>query len=97
MAQRGSILITGASTGIGAACAVGLAQRGYEVFAGVRKPEDGERLVQQAGENLTPLELDVTREDTIQAARKTVEASVGAQGLGMRFNAAVVELAQGWS
>ena len=30
MAEQRSILITGASTGIGAACAVGLAKRGYD-------------------------------------------------------------------
>ncbi|MGB5695688.1 MAG: SDR family NAD(P)-dependent oxidoreductase [Polyangiales bacterium] len=40
MADRGIVVITGASTGIGAACAVGLAKRGYTVFAGVRRPED---------------------------------------------------------
>ncbi len=92
MAERRSILITGASTGIGAACAVGLAKRGYEVFAGVRKPEDGERLEEQAGQGLTPLELDVTRDDTIQAARKTIEAAVGSRGLYGLFNNAGISV-----
>ena len=59
MADRGALVITGASTGIGAACAVGLAQRGYTVFAGVRKPEDGSRLQSEGGENVIPLIIDV--------------------------------------
>ena len=44
--QRGSrfVLITGASTGIGAACAIGCAQQGMTVFAGVRDMRAGEAL-----------------------------------------------------
>jgi NAD(P)-dependent dehydrogenase (short-subunit alcohol dehydrogenase family) len=68
MEDRGVVVITGASTGIGAACAVGLAKRGYTVFAGVRKPEDGSRLQSEAVENLIPLTIDVTDQATIDAA-----------------------------
>jgi len=92
MTTRRSILITGASTGIGAGCAVGLAQRGYRVFAGVRKPEDGERLVAQAGPGLVPVALDVTRADTIEATRKQVEEAVGDDGLHGLFNNAGVSV-----
>jgi len=42
MTRTKTIFITGASSGIGATCAVGLAERGCRVFAGVRKPADGE-------------------------------------------------------
>ena len=42
--RRGAVVITGASTGIGRACALDLDGRGFRVFAGVRKDEDGERL-----------------------------------------------------
>jgi NAD(P)-dependent dehydrogenase (short-subunit alcohol dehydrogenase family) len=93
MSGQRSILITGASTGIGAGCAVGLAQRGYRVFAGVRKPEDGERLVQQAGAGLVPVLIDVTRGDTIDAARKQLEADLGDAGLDGLFNNAGVSVA----
>ena len=40
----GGVVITGASSGIGKACALYLDQRGYRVFAGVRKASDGEAL-----------------------------------------------------
>jgi NAD(P)-dependent dehydrogenase (short-subunit alcohol dehydrogenase family) len=91
-ADQGSVLITGASTGIGAACAVGLAKRGYSVYAGVRKSEDGDRLKGEADENLVPLILDVTQPETIDAARKSIEAAVGARGLRCLFNNAGISV-----
>lgn len=92
MIERGGIVITGASTGIGEACAVGLAQRGYRVFAGVRKAGDGERLVAAAGGNLVPLEIDVTKQDAIDAAKAEVERQL--EGLPLRglFNNAGVSV-----
>jgi NADP-dependent 3-hydroxy acid dehydrogenase YdfG len=39
---RGFVVITGTSTGIGAATALHLAGNGFRVFAGVRRAEDGE-------------------------------------------------------
>ena len=39
-----SVVITGASTGIGAAASKSLARQGWRVFAGVRREEDGEKL-----------------------------------------------------
>jgi hypothetical protein len=48
-------LVTGASTGIGRACALHLAGRGFDVLAGVRNPAD-------APEGLEPLRLDITSE-----------------------------------
>ena len=52
-----SILITGASTGIGYCVAHGLKKRGYRVFATARKAEDVERLKQEGLESFT-LDLD---------------------------------------
>jgi NAD(P)-dependent dehydrogenase (short-subunit alcohol dehydrogenase family) len=51
-----SILITGCSTGIGYACALGLHQRGYRVIASARRPEDVVRL---SDEGLTAVRLDL--------------------------------------
>lgn len=93
MNERRSILITGASTGIGAGCAVGLAKRGYRVFAGVRRAEDGERLVGQSGSGLVPVLLDVTRSETIDAVRKQLDESLGDEGLFGLFNNAGVSVA----
>jgi NAD(P)-dependent dehydrogenase (short-subunit alcohol dehydrogenase family) len=65
----GKVVVTGASTGIGEATAHHLKRLGFEVHAGVRKPEDAERL-RAAG--LAPLTLDVTDSQSIAAARSQI-------------------------
>ena len=69
------MIITGASTGIGEACALRLDNAGWRVFAGVRKDADGERLRGKASGRLTPLMLDVTDAQQIAAAKETVAAA----------------------
>lgn len=69
MSTRGRVVVTGASTGIGAATALHLHSLGFEVLAGVRRDEDAERL---AAAGLTPLKLDVTDADQIAAARDSL-------------------------
>ena len=44
MTEGGGILVTGASTGIGRACALALDEAGYRVFGGVRKQQDADSL-----------------------------------------------------
>ena len=86
---RGAVLITGASTGIGAATAIHLAGRGHEVFAGVRKEADGERLQGQA-RGIRPLILDVTDQSHIDSAAKTIGDVVEQRGLaGLANNAGI--------
>ena len=63
-----SILITGASTGIGKACALHLSALGFRTYAGVRRLEDGDALSKEAGEMLVPILLDITNPEAIQAA-----------------------------
>lgn len=72
-----TILITGASTGIGEACARHLDTLGHRVFAGVRKQEDADRLKAVASDRLVPVFLDVTDEAQIEAAAKTIDEDVG--------------------
>jgi len=85
-----TVIITGASTGIGEACALRLDKAGWRVFAGVRKEADAVRLKQQASDRLTPITLDVTEQAQIDAAAKTVADAVGAAGLqGLVNNAGV--------
>jgi NAD(P)-dependent dehydrogenase (short-subunit alcohol dehydrogenase family) len=71
MMRAGSVLVTGASTGIGYACATRFAQLGYRVLAGVRKDSDGEALRALAPRNILPVLLDVTNEALIDGAVAT--------------------------
>jgi NAD(P)-dependent dehydrogenase (short-subunit alcohol dehydrogenase family) len=62
----GTVLITGASTGIGEATAHHLKELGFDAVGGVRKDEDAERL---GAAGLRTVSLDVTDSDSIAAAR----------------------------
>jgi NAD(P)-dependent dehydrogenase (short-subunit alcohol dehydrogenase family) len=63
-----SVLITGASRGIGRATALRLARAGWSVYATVRRGTDGLELVGEApGLKITPLQLDVTDDAKIAA------------------------------
>lgn len=87
---RGAVIVTGTSTGIGAATALHLVENGFHVFAGVRRAEDGEALRAKAGEGLTPVMLDVTDEKAISAAAARVAGVVGDRGLaGLVNNAGI--------
>jgi NAD(P)-dependent dehydrogenase (short-subunit alcohol dehydrogenase family) len=64
----GNILVTGASSGIGRACAVRFAELGYRIFAGVRKASDGDTVKAVARDRLEPVLLDVTCAESIAKA-----------------------------
>ncbi len=78
-----SILITGASTGIGAASALGLEKKGFRVYAGVRTEAAAQDLQSRGGPNLTPLLLEVTDAASIARAVEAIEAE---GGLGALWN-----------
>jgi len=84
-----SVLVTGSSTGIGEACAKLLAARGWEVFAGIRRSEDGERLRESAGDHLHPTMLDVTDETAIEKAIAEVGERTGGRLTAVVNNAGV--------
>lgn len=87
---KSHILITGASTGIGKACALKLDRLGYCVFAGVRSDEAAERLRAEASERLVPMRIDVTDSAQITAAFDQITATVGEAGLaGLVNNAGI--------
>ncbi|HEX7039846.1 MAG TPA: SDR family NAD(P)-dependent oxidoreductase [Trueperaceae bacterium] len=70
-----AVVVTGASSGIGKAIALHLAQRGFLVFAGVRRPEDEAALTSAAGADgalVRPVTLDVTVEEQVCAVAETV-------------------------
>jgi NAD(P)-dependent dehydrogenase (short-subunit alcohol dehydrogenase family) len=64
-------LVTGASTGMGAATARELAARGYHVLAGVRREVDGHEL---ESTNIRPVILDITRSEQIADVAALIEA-----------------------
>ncbi len=87
-----AVLITGASSGIGAACALDLAARGFRVFAGVRKQSDGEKLLRESKGNLEPVRLDVTEPHSIEASAAKLSELLGDSGLaGLVNNAGIVQ------
>jgi NAD(P)-dependent dehydrogenase (short-subunit alcohol dehydrogenase family) len=84
------VVITGASTGIGAACAIGCAEEGMTVFAGVRQLKAGAALQAKGGAAIIPLELDVTNGESIKQAADSVTRQVGEAGLfGLVNNAGI--------
>ena len=85
-----AVVITGASTGIGAACALHLDRVGFAVFAGVRKSEDGVALQKSGSDRLVPVELDVTDLTTIQKSHAVVFEATRERGLfGLINNAGI--------
>ena len=85
-----SVLISGASTGIGRACALELDRKGWRVFAGYRKDADAESLKQDASEHLVPVRLDVTDSESIAESVSLVKGAIGEYGLDALMNNAGV-------
>lgn len=85
-----SILVTGASTGIGRAASMALLAEGFQVFAAVRGAQAAAELRRIAPtgalDRLETLELDVTNAEQIRAAVTKVDATVGDRGLWGLFN-----------
>ncbi|HEV7636576.1 MAG TPA: SDR family oxidoreductase [Bradyrhizobium sp.] len=97
-----SVVITGASTGIGWATAKLLLDRGFRVFGSVRKQSDADRLKAEFGANFIPLVFDVTDEAAVLAAAGEVRAALGGETLaglvnnaGIAVGGPVLELAAG--
>ena len=77
---RKHTLVTGCSSGIGRSTALRLARAGQHVYAGVRKPADGDRLARSAageGGEITPVILDVTEPGHIAAAAAAIDEHTG--------------------
>jgi NAD(P)-dependent dehydrogenase (short-subunit alcohol dehydrogenase family) len=96
-----TVLISGASSGIGRATALRLAGSGWDVMAGVRSPAAGEALTAEAGApagatpvatansaagSLTPLALDITDPAQVARAAEAVWERTGPAGLDALVN-----------
>ena len=92
MIIRKSVLVTGASSGIGKECALHLDKLGFKVFAGVRTEQAKEKLQKGASDKFRPIILDVTKEETIKTALEVISreqeyplfALVNNAGIGLR-------------
>src|SRR4030081_3731 len=88
-----TVVVTGASTGIGFATSVALAKAGYDVFAGVRSEAAGEPLRKASAPTrgkIPPITLDVTDAASVAAAAGQVKAALGGEPLfGLANNAGI--------
>jgi NAD(P)-dependent dehydrogenase (short-subunit alcohol dehydrogenase family) len=83
-----SVVVTGASSGIGRACVSRLVQSGWRVFATVRKVQDADKLRSELDADLTPAIIDVTDRATITAAADQVSSQLRGRGLDGLVNVA---------
>src|SRR3954453_17920094 len=88
-----SVVITGASTGIGWAAAKLLLDRRFRVFGSVRKQADADRLKSEFGANFMPLIFDVTDEAAVLAAAREVRAALNGEKLAGLVNNAGISVA----
>ncbi len=85
-----AVVVTGASTGIGAACVKLLVENGYLVFAAVRKEADAAEIAAQHDGAVVPLLFDVTDAEAIAAGAKIVAARLEGEALaGLVNNAGI--------
>ncbi len=91
MTEGKSVVVTGASTGIGLWTTKVLLARGFRVFGSVRRPNDAARLQQEFGEHFVPLLMDVTDAEAVRRAAEQVGFLLGGENLaGLVNNAGVV-------
>jgi NAD(P)-dependent dehydrogenase (short-subunit alcohol dehydrogenase family) len=91
--DKKGVIVTGASSGIGEACALHLSQLGFRVFAGVRRQADGKALQAQAAGSLSPVILDVTDPETISAAANQIQVEIKDSDLAGLVNNAGIAVA----
>ena len=89
--MAGAVLVTGASSGIGRATALRLDRSGFDVFAAVRREDDGRSLAAEASDRLRTPILDVTDAEAIAAVAAELADATGDRGLaGLVNNAGIV-------
>jgi NAD(P)-dependent dehydrogenase (short-subunit alcohol dehydrogenase family) len=89
-----SVVITGASSGIGDASVLRLLRAGWRVFATVRKKKDAERLQSENLAGLTSIIMDVQDRPSIASAAEQVAARLDGAGLDGLVNVAGIGMAR---
>lgn len=93
-AHKKTVLITGASSGIGRASVLRMLQAGWRVFATVRKMDDAESLLAENPTDLVPVIMDVQDRAAISAAAEQVASQLSEQGLDGLVNVAGIGMAR---
>jgi NAD(P)-dependent dehydrogenase (short-subunit alcohol dehydrogenase family) len=85
-----SVVITGASTGIGWATSKLMLAQGYRVFGSVRRQADADRLKREFGVHFIPLLFDITDEAAVLSAAREVRSTLAGETLfGLVNNAGI--------
>ncbi|MDT9682316.1 SDR family oxidoreductase [Streptomyces sp. TRM76323] len=75
---HGAVVVTGASSGLGRECALELESRGFHVLAGVRRSEDGEKLLAESlYGRLRPVPIDITDDASVRASAELAAREYG--------------------
>lgn len=90
VADQRTVVITGASSGIGLSSVSRMVQSGWRVFATVRKPQDGDRLRSDFGTSVTPVIMDVSDRVSVTKSAEQVESQLDGFGLDGLVNVAGV-------
>jgi NAD(P)-dependent dehydrogenase (short-subunit alcohol dehydrogenase family) len=89
-ANRGAVLVTGASSGIGRSAALALEALGFQVYAGVRNERDAASLSSESSKRLRTLVLDITQDEQLSSAARVLEEDLKDVGLaGLVNNAGI--------
>ena len=87
-----TVLITGASAGIGREAAIRLAERGHHVIAAARTMPALEQVRRTTKGRVDTLELDVTSQSSIDAATSEIASLIGQNGIDVLINNAAYTL-----
>ena len=90
--NKGYVLITGVSSGIGYDASKYLIAQGYRVIGSVRKEADAQRLINDFGESYIPLLFDVTDREQVAKGKEKVQSILNGQRLLALVNNAGVAI-----